>query len=61
MPESASARAFLRVAENLAAQVSTLAMGGASTDRPEIAEMTQPSETEVRIDWKDGHASIYTG
>jgi ATP-binding protein involved in chromosome partitioning len=61
MPESPSARAFLRVAENLAAQVSTLTLGGVSTDRPEIAEMTRPSENEVRILWKDGHESIYTG
>ena len=61
LPESASARAFARVAENLAAQVSTLALAGASTDRPEIAEMTQPSESEVRILWKDGHESIYSG
>jgi ATP-binding protein involved in chromosome partitioning len=61
MPESSSARAFLRVAENLAAQVSTLTMGGVSTDRPEIAEITQPSENEVQILWKDGHESIYTG
>ena len=61
MPKSPSARAFGRVAENLAAQVSTLTMGGASSDRPEIAEMTQPSENEVRIRWKDGHESLYTG
>ncbi|MDP9257177.1 MAG: gamma-butyrobetaine hydroxylase-like domain-containing protein, partial [Actinomycetota bacterium] len=61
MPESLSARAFLRVAENLAAQVSTLTIGGVSTDRPEIAEITQLSETEVRILWKDGHESLYTG
>jgi ATP-binding protein involved in chromosome partitioning len=61
MPESASARAFARVAENLAAQVSTLALGGASTDRPEIAELTQPSESEVRILWQGGHESIYSG
>ena len=61
MPESLSARAFLRVAENLAAQVSTLTLGGVSTDRPEIAEITQPSENEVQILWKDGHESIYTG
>ncbi|MGH3925531.1 MAG: P-loop NTPase, partial [Pseudonocardiaceae bacterium] len=61
MPESSSARAFLRVAENLAAQVSTLTMGGVSADRPEIAEITRPSETEVRILWKDGHESIFTG
>jgi ATP-binding protein involved in chromosome partitioning len=61
MPESPSARAFLRIAENLAAQVSTLSMGGLSTDRPEIAEISQPSENEVQILWKDGHESIYTG
>lgn len=61
MPESLSARAFLRVAENLAAQISTLSMGGVSTDRPEIAEITQPSENDVQILWKDGHESIYTG
>ena len=61
MPESPSARAFLRVAENLAAQISTVNIGGLARDRPEIAEITQPSEHEVRILWKDGHESIYTG
>ena len=61
MPESPGARAFGRVAENLAAQVSTLSMGGVSTDRPEIAEITQPTENEVQILWKDAHESIYTG
>jgi ATP-binding protein involved in chromosome partitioning len=61
MPASPSARAFFRVAENLAAQVSTLTLGGVSSDRPEIAEITRPSTSEVRILWKDGHESIYTG
>jgi ATP-binding protein involved in chromosome partitioning len=61
MPESPGARAFLRVAENLAAQVSTLTLGGASSDRPEIAEITRPSTSDVRILWKDGHESLYTG
>jgi ATP-binding protein involved in chromosome partitioning len=61
LPDSPSARAFLRVAENLAAQVSTLTIGGVSSDRPEIAEITQPTETEVQILWKDGHESIYSG
>ena len=61
MPDSPSARAFFRVAENLAAGVSTLHLGGAATDRPEPAEMTQPSPREVRIVWKDGHESVYTG
>jgi ATP-binding protein involved in chromosome partitioning len=61
MPDSPSARAFFRVAENLAAGVSILNLGGAATDRPEPAEMTQPSLREVRIVWKDGHESLYTG
>ncbi len=61
MPDSPSARAFLRVAENLAAGVSTLNLGAVTTDRPEPAEMTQPSPTEIRIVWKDGHESVYTG
>lgn len=61
MPDSPSARAFVRVAENLAAGVSILNLGGAATDRPEPAEMTQPSPREVRIVWKDGHQSVYTG
>src|SRR5438876_9303980 len=61
MPASRTARAFLRVAESLAAQGSTLSMGGVFTDRPEIAEIAQPSENEVQILWKDGHESIYTG
>jgi ATP-binding protein involved in chromosome partitioning len=61
MPDSPSARALFRLAENVAAQISTLNMGGVSTDRPEIAEITRPSQNEVRIRWKDGHESGYTG
>jgi ATP-binding protein involved in chromosome partitioning len=60
MPDSPSARALFRLAENIAAQISTLNMGGASTDRPEIAEITRPSQNEVRIRWKDGHEGVYT-
>jgi len=60
-PEAPSARAFFRVAENLAAQVSILNMGGVATERPEPAEITQPSPSGVRILWKDGHESVYIG
>jgi len=59
--DSPSARAFMRVAENLAAQVSTHNIAGMVGDRPEPAEITQPSKTEVRIVWKDGHESLYPG
>ena len=58
MPESPSARAFFRVAENLAAQVSTLTLGGVSSDQPEIAEITRPSTSEVP-DSLEGRARIY--
>ena len=61
MPDSPSAHAFVQIAENLAAAVSTLNMDGAATDHPEPAEITRPSQTEVRIRWKDGHESLYTG
>ena len=62
IPDSPDARAFLRVAENLAAAVSTLQLGGGvANERPEPAEITQPSPTEVHIRWKDGHDSLYTG
>jgi len=61
MPDSPSAQAFFRVAENLAAGVSTINMGGVATDCPEPVEITRPSQTEVRILWKDGHESVYTG
>jgi ATP-binding protein involved in chromosome partitioning len=59
--DSPSALAFMRVAENLAAQVSTHNIAGMVGDRPEPAEITQPSKTEVRIVWKDGHESLYPG
>ena len=36
-------------------------LGGVSSDRPEIAEITRPSTSDVRILWKDGHESLYTG
>jgi ATP-binding protein involved in chromosome partitioning len=61
MPDSPSGRAFFRLAENIAAQISTLNMGGTFTDRPEIAEITRPSQNEIRIRWRDGHESVYTG
>lgn len=61
MPDSPSAPAFLRVAENVAAAVSTLHLRDVATERPEPAEITQPSPAEVRIRWKDGYDSVYTG
>ncbi len=59
-PDSASAQAFIKVAENLAAQVSIQTMGGADPNRPVPNEITQPSQSEVRIVWNDGRESIYS-
>ncbi|MCH7759926.1 P-loop NTPase [candidate division TA06 bacterium] len=59
-PDSASAKAFLMVAKNLAAQVSIKTSGAEEqTDRPEPKEFTQPSKEVIRILWKDGHESLY--
>lgn len=60
-PESPAAKAFIAVAENLAAQVSIQTMGGISDGRPEPVEITKPSPAQIRIRWKDGHESVYTG
>jgi len=59
-PDSVSAHAFFRAAENIAAQVSIQNIGGVS-DRPEPLEITHPSESKIRIRWKDNHESVYTG
>lgn len=59
-PDSPSAKAFFKVAENLAAQISVENLQAASPDRPEPKEISQPSECEVKIVWKDGHESIYS-
>ena len=61
MPDSPSAKAFFLVAENLAAQVSVQNMGGATSDRPEPKEISQPAKNEIKIVWKDGRENIYTG
>jgi ATP-binding protein involved in chromosome partitioning len=63
-PESISAKAFLRVAENLAAQVSVKAVSkdqalSQQETRPEPTEISQPSKETFRIVWKDGHESTY--
>lgn len=58
-PDSPGAKAFIKIAENLAAQISVQNMGAASADRPEPKEISQPSEREVKIVWKDGQESIY--
>lgn len=60
-PESATSQAFLLVAQNLAAQVSIRNSGLTPDDRPRPKELTLPSHTQLRILWKDGHESIYTG
>jgi ATP-binding protein involved in chromosome partitioning len=58
-PDSPIAKAFIRVAENLAAQISVRNLGGSAEGRPEPAEISQPSKGEIRILWKDGHESRY--
>jgi ATP-binding protein involved in chromosome partitioning len=58
-PESEHSQAFLRVAKNLAAQISVQAMGGAAEDGQGLKRLEQPSRREVVLEWKDGHVSRY--
>lgn len=58
-PDSPLARAFFRVAENLAAQVSIQNAGGADASRPEPLEMSQPAPGKIRILWNNRHESVY--
>ncbi len=60
-PDSPAAQAFMLVAQNLAAQVSIRNMGGGSGTKPTPKEITQPEIGKIRILWKDGHESIYSG
>ncbi|MBI4586066.1 MAG: P-loop NTPase [Planctomycetes bacterium] len=59
-PASPEAQAFLRVAQNLAAQVSIKTSGITETsERPEPKEFAQITKEGLRILWKDGHESLY--
>lgn len=64
-PDSDSAKAFLHVAKNLAAQVSIRNVGIVERDvRTEPKEISSGQNgiprTQVRILWKDGHESLYS-
>jgi ATP-binding protein involved in chromosome partitioning len=59
-PGSPGARAYFRIAENLAGQVSALYHRAAAMNSLEPAEISQRSPGEIRITWTDGHESIYT-
>ncbi|MBI4398320.1 MAG: P-loop NTPase [Candidatus Omnitrophica bacterium] len=58
-PDSPAAQALIKVAENLAAEISIQNMGGTASGRPEPKEITQPSKEEVRIVWNDEVESRY--
>jgi ATP-binding protein involved in chromosome partitioning len=60
-PDSPAAKAFVRIAENLAAQISVRIEGGGEDGRPEPVAITRPSKNSIQIRWKDGHESSYTG
>ena len=66
-PDSPSSKAFIMVAQNLAAQMSIRAEesekrleddGGKYHPEPE--EISQPSKEKIQILWKDGHESLYS-
>jgi ATP-binding protein involved in chromosome partitioning len=52
-PDSASAKAFVKIAENLAAQVSIRNAGGGADGRPVPREIRQPSRQKLVVKWSD--------
>ncbi|HLF92359.1 MAG TPA: P-loop NTPase [Planctomycetota bacterium] len=56
-PQSAPAKAFMMVAQNLAAQVSILASGGGTDKRPIPQKIELKSRQELLIHWNDGKQS----
>jgi ATP-binding protein involved in chromosome partitioning len=56
-PDSPAAKAFVKVAENLAAQVSIRAAGGASDGRAVPKKIELRSRKELYIQWSDGRDS----
>lgn len=58
-PDSEYSQAFLRVAKNLAAQISVQAMEGSAMEGQGLKRLEQPSRREIVLEWKDGHVSRY--
>jgi ATP-binding protein involved in chromosome partitioning len=56
-PGSAPAKAFLKVAENLAAQISIRAAGGGTDHRPAPQRIELRSRQELHVHWSDGKDS----
>jgi ATP-binding protein involved in chromosome partitioning len=57
-PQSAAAKAFTKVAENLAAQVSVRASGGAPDQRPIPRKIELKTRRELYVQWSDGKESL---
>jgi ATP-binding protein involved in chromosome partitioning len=60
-PESPLSQAYVKLAEQMAAQVSVQAMSAqavAPSDKITPVELTQPARQQLRIKWKDGAESL---
>ena len=57
-PDSPAAKAFMKVAENLAAQVSIRAAGGAADKRPVPQKIELRSRQQLAIQWSDQKESL---
>lgn len=58
-PDSPGARAFFSIMGRLKEEIERRA-SGKDESRPTPREVSQPSKTEVRIAWADGHESLYS-
>ncbi len=58
-PNSAGAKPFLEIAQRVVAEVKAQSEAKIGARQLEPQEITEPSKSEVRILWKDGHESLY--
>lgn len=57
-PTNASSRAIIKIAENMAAQISIRNIQGETKTIP--AKIGPPNEAEIWIEWSDGQKSVYS-
>ena len=57
-PDNPVSKGIIRIAENLAAQVSIRTIQGETKKVP--AKISQPNQAEIEIQWNDGQKSVYS-
>ncbi|MBI2871078.1 MAG: P-loop NTPase [Candidatus Omnitrophica bacterium] len=58
-PDSTAAKAFFAIADRLVAAVEAREQAGGQGAGPGLKAVTQPAKAEIRMEWTDGHVSLF--